>query len=81
MTDLPHLIAGELPTEEHIRVMEAYMRGEEWTVPPVAWAGRRLTVDDYNAAVDWWNERTICPGCDGKGPSCFRCFSDWAEVS
>jgi hypothetical protein len=55
MTDLPHLVAGEQPTEEHIRVMEAYMREEEWTVPPVACAGRRLAVDDYNAAVDWWN--------------------------
>lgn len=55
MTDLPHLIAGNKPSEERNRAMEAYMREEEWTVPPVAWAGRRLTVADYNTAVDWWN--------------------------
>lgn len=55
MSDLPHLIAGDHPTEKHIRVMKAYMREENWTVPPTAWAGRRLTAADYNAAVDWWN--------------------------
>lgn len=54
MTDLPRLIAGDHPTEEHIRVMEAYMREEDWTVAPSG-AGRRLTAEDYNAAVDWWN--------------------------
>lgn len=54
MTDLPHVIAGQPPTEEHIRVMEAYMRAEDWTVAPRG-AGRRMTAADYNAAVDWWN--------------------------
>lgn len=54
MTDLPHVIAGDHPTEEHIRVMEAYMREEQWTTAPPG-AGRRLTAHDYNAAVDWWN--------------------------
>lgn len=55
MTDLPYLIAGEVPSKEHSRAMEAYMRKEDWTVPPAAWAGRRLAVADYDAAVDWWN--------------------------
>ena len=51
MTDLPHVVAGDHPTEEHIRVMEAYLRDHD-DIP----AGSRvMTAANLNRAIDWWN--------------------------
>lgn len=66
MTDLPHVIAGDVPTKEHDRIFEAYLRAHK---PP---AGTVRTAGLMNEAIDWWNalqpEESACfcgrPGCD-----------------
>lgn len=45
---LPHIVVGgELPTERHILVFEAWNREHE---QPTVWS-----VANINLAVDWWN--------------------------
>lgn len=47
---LPTLAVGDFPTEEHIRVFEAYRRDHA-----MPWAGQIPTAAMYNVTVDWWN--------------------------
>lgn len=54
---VPHVIAGDKPTDAQTCAMKAYMLAEDWASTPTPWAGRRLTAQDYNAAIDWWNAR------------------------
>jgi hypothetical protein len=74
MSEVPHVIAGEVPTEQQDRIFEAY--SSAYKLP----AGTVRTAAVMNQAIDWWNERTLCPGCDGEGASCPRCFREWAEA-
>lgn len=51
MSDLPHVIAGQIGvSEEHIRVVEAWWREHNDGPMPIQW-----TASMYNQAVDWWN--------------------------
>jgi hypothetical protein len=47
--DLRHVLVGQHPTEEHIRVWEAWLR--EFPQPP----GTIITAQLMNQAIDWWN--------------------------
>jgi hypothetical protein len=49
MPNLPHVIAGDKPTEEHARIFEAYFRTHR--LP----AGTVRTAAAMNQAIDWWN--------------------------
>lgn len=57
MTDLPHVFVGQPPTEEHIRIMEAYLRNHD-DVPA---ASRVMTAANLNRAIDWWNGLQASP--------------------
>jgi len=52
VSDLPHVIAGDHPTEEMLRIYEAHLREHEM---PVAGARRIPTAAVMNKAIGWWN--------------------------
>jgi hypothetical protein len=49
MPDLPTLVAGQDPTEEHIRVLEAWLRDHPQT------PGGIIRTAHFNLAAEWWN--------------------------
>jgi hypothetical protein len=48
-----HVIVGETPSEELLRIYEAYLREHDM---PVAGARRIPTAAVMNEAIDWWNQ-------------------------
>lgn len=51
MSDLPHVIAGQIGvSEEHQRVLEAWWREHNSEATPLRWDASM-----WNQAVDWWN--------------------------
>lgn len=50
MIDIPYVALGDKPTEELVRIVEAYLREHDTPV-----IGARFTTTLCNAAIDWWN--------------------------
>lgn len=67
MTDVPHVIAGDQPNAELIHIVELYCRSHG------ASFGEALTVDLYNAAIDWWNALQLKKRRNAMSEPTYRC--------